>query len=188
MPQQSTTKASRGFLNSVYSLLAVFIAFMILAIIASGTIPTLRAAAKLPINEASIGYAYKDAKTLFADSFSHSLNRMGLLFAFMLCAFSLLGEAVISLLTAINGFCLGSALFCVLSSNGLGFRLGVYITFTVIAYLLSVLYAALCLQAHKSLFIIPIKHVSRTALVLFLLFLTFCGAYCLLRTIELLLL
>ena len=177
-----------GFLNSVYSLLAIFITFMILAVIASGTIPALRSVTELSVNEAAIAYEYKDAKTLFADSFSLSLNGMGLLLTLVLCAFSLFGKAAISLLTAFCGFFLGSALFSALSSNAVGYKLGVYLAFTVIAYLLSVLFAAICLRAHKLLFADKTEQVARTTLVLFTLFLTFCGAYCLLKTIELLLL
>ena len=181
-------KLLHGFLNSVYSLLAVFITFMILAVIASGAIPELHSVTKLSLNEAAIAYEYKDAKTLFADSFSLSINGMGLLLTFVLCAFSLFGKAAISLLTALCGFILGSALFSALSINAVGYKLGVCLAFTAIAYLLSILFAALCLRAHKLLFSDKTGQVARTTLVLFTLFLTFCGAYCLLRTIELLLL
>ncbi len=181
-----TERHTDGF-SSVYSLSAIFIAFAILATIMCATLPAFRTFISLPINESALNYTYTDLPTLITDSFTHSAKQIGISLAFLLCAFSLFCEPVISTVTAANGFSCGCVLFYSFVNGNDTRNITVFIFFYILYCALCVLFASVCINAHRIMFS-QRPAALHTAAKLIFAFLTFGGAYCLLKLIQLILL
>ncbi len=186
-PQNATQNRADCY-SSIFSLSAVFIAFAILATLLCATLPAFQDFISLPINESALSYTYTDISTLLSDSFTHAAEHIGLMFAFFLCAFSLFCEAVISSVSAINGFCCGCVLFYSLLRGNDARSIFIYLFFYVFGCVLVVIFASFCISSHRIMFSQQRTTRLRTAAKLIFAFLSFGGAFCLLKLIELTLL
>lgn len=182
------TETRAGVYSSVFSLSAIFIAFAILATALCASIPVFRIFISLPVNESLLTYDYTGLSDLISDSLTFSAKRIGLAFCLLICAFSLYGNAVISAITAFNGFCCGCVVFYSLLRFSDIENIGKYLLFYVFCKILTVFYASASASAHKALFSAPQTQTLHIAARLVFVFLSFSGALCLLKLIELALL
>ena len=188
--QPLTTKTANGSnrlcFNALYSLSALFIAFAIIGILSNALLPPLARLCDMPLNEAAISYTFHGIPRLLSDSFRASLYKLGLLTALALCAFSVFAEGIISSLIALLGFSCGCMLYYALSAPNRTVAVLIYVFFNIVGSILCLVFASLCVDAGKKLAIR--SSALKTAIKLFIMFLSFCGAICLIKTIELLLL
>lgn len=178
--------ADRFRLYALYSLSAVFIAFSIIGVLANALLPSLEGLCNSPVNDDVLSYTFSGIATLLSDSFLASVSTLGLLAAFMLCAFSLFAEGIISAVTALCGFSCGCVLYYTVTYKAPTYSIVIYVLFYVVGCVLSLVFAALCVDAGKRLSLR--SSTAKTIIKLFIIFLSFCGAICLLKTMELLLL